>query len=324
MSGSSTHGRRAFLATLIALGFASAAVADEGPRVEFREGPGRLRITVGGEPLATYVYRDESILRPYFSDVYSPGGVQLTRNHPPVAGVDPMDHATFHPGLWLAFGDLGGGDYWRNRARVVHDGFVYPPRGAVREGTFAVRNRYVGKLGEGVACVEICRYAILVRPAGYLLISESEFTPGDGDFAFGDQEEMGLGIRMATALTVKNGGQIRNSDGATDEKQVRGKEADWCDYSGTIGGRVAGMTLMPSPDNFRRSLFHARDYGLLVANPFGRKSLAKEEESRVLVKRGEPFRLGFGVLLHATPAGERINVDAAYRDYREQSRRPRP
>ncbi len=75
---------------------------------------------------------------------------------------------------------------------------------------------------------------------------------------------------------------------------------------------------MPDPRNFRRSWFHARDYGLLVANPFGRKSLAKGPESRVVVKRGEVFRLGFGVLLHAAPATQDIDLRAAYHDFLEQ------
>ena len=70
---------------------------------------------IGGEPAATYVYRDETITRPYFAHVHAPGGMPLTRNHPPIAGTDPTDHAALHPGLWLAFGDLSGADDWRNR-----------------------------------------------------------------------------------------------------------------------------------------------------------------------------------------------------------------
>ena len=135
---------------------------------------------------------------------------------------------------------------------------------------------------------------------------------------FGDQEEMGFGVRVATPLSVKQGGRILNADGDRDERQVRGKPSDWCDYSGTTAGRLAGVTLMTDPGNFRRSWFHARDYGLLVANPFGRKALTKGPESRVTVKRGETFRMGFGVLLHASPDGKSPDLSAAYRDYREQ------
>jgi hypothetical protein len=66
----------------------------------------RVIITDGGRPVATYVFRDEKILRPYFANVHAPGGIQVTRSHPPVPEVDATDHDTMHPGVWLAFGDV--------------------------------------------------------------------------------------------------------------------------------------------------------------------------------------------------------------------------
>jgi hypothetical protein len=116
-----------------------------GGRVPARAGP--ARITLGGAPLAVYSFGDATIPRPYFAHVHAPGGIAVTRNHPPIAGTDPTDHAAFHPGLWLAFGDLGGADSWRNRARVEHEEFVGPPTGGAGRGTFAVRNRYRSATG---------------------------------------------------------------------------------------------------------------------------------------------------------------------------------
>ena len=97
------------------------------------------------------------------------------------------------------------------------------------------------------------------------------------------------------------------SGGAGGEKQVRGKQHDWCDYSGPAGG----VLLVPDPGNFGRSWFHARDYGLLVANPFAPKALGKGEAGRRVVKPGESLRLRFGVLLHA---GAAFDPAAAVRD----------
>jgi hypothetical protein len=313
-----TFARGSWLGLPAWLAAAALSHADDDPEVAFRREPGLVRITVAGSPMATYVYRDETIPRPFFHSLHAPGGVQVSRNHPPVAGQDLVDHATFHPGLWLAFGDLSGADDWRLKARVEHEAFVEEPRGGPGRGTFAVRNRYPTVGGDATICREVCRYTVLVRPSGYLLIADSEFSSDDGDFAFGDQEEMGFGVRVATPLIVNNGGHIVNSDGLKDQKQVWGKPADWCDFSGTIDGRQVGVTLMPDPRNFRRSWFHARDYGLVVANPFGRKAMTKGEESRVVVRRGEPFRLGFAVLLHASADATGFDPSAAYRDYREQ------
>lgn len=308
------------LSTVALLVRVAPAPAAEPPAVAFERAAGEMKITVGGSPLGTYVFRDDVIGRPYFAHLRAPGGVQATRTHPPVEGQDATDHATFHPGLWLAFGDLSGADDWRNRARVEHVRFVEEPKASAGRGSFVVENRYLPATGAGGSplCREVCSYAILVRPAGYLLICDSTFRSDTADFYFGDQEEMGFGVRVASPLAVVKGGKIRNSDGLVNEPQVWGKAADWCDYSGSLGGKRVGITLMPDPHNFRRSWFHARDYGLLVANPFGRNAMTSGAPSRVLVKRGETLRLRFGVLLHTSAQDEPLDLAVAYRDFLAQ------
>lgn len=305
------------LCAIILCGCSIAAAAD--PAVDFERKDDRLDIHIGGRPFATYVFRDEQIPRPYLMHVHSPSGLQVTRTHPPVRGVDLDDHPTYHPGIWLAFGDLSGADFWRNRARVRHVKFAEEPRGGPGTGSFAVLNSYEA---DGRAlCTERCEITIRVRPDGYLLTWVSTFRSADGEFVFGDQEEMGLGIRMATPLAVVNGGEIRNSDGLVNEAQVWGKQADWCRYSGRLDGRQVGVILMPDPRNFRRSWFHARDYGLLTANPFGRNAFTRGEKSAIVVKPGEALRLGFGVFIDDAPPGESPDPAAVYRDYVHQASR---
>jgi hypothetical protein len=298
---------------LSALLFLPAVAAGAAPEdVAFARESGRIAVTIGGRPCATYIYADASILRPHFAHLHAPDGTQVSRNHPPVKGKDPADHATMHPGLWLAFGDLGGADFWRNKGRVEHEKFVEEPRDGPGRGTFSVVNRYVA--GNRTVCRETFRCAVRVRPAGTLLILDSTFASDEADFHFGDQEEMGLGVRVATAIAVKSGGRIRDSEGRAGEKRVWGNTAAWCDYGGSIGGRHVGITLMPDPGNFRPAWFHARDYGLLVANPFGRKAFRKGKASRVEIGKGDRFRLRFGVLLHASAAGSAPDLNGAYAD----------
>jgi Methane oxygenase PmoA len=285
------------------------------PTVSFKEKPGQVEILIADQPLATYYYQDQKITRPYFAHLRAPGGIQVTRNHPPVEGRDEMDHATLHPGLWLAFGDLSKADSWRNLAHVKHESFVVKPSAGAGSGEFTVRNRYLANDGQATLCYETCRYRFMARPAGYLIVWDSQFQSSAGDFVFGDQEEMGLGVRVATPLSVKQGGQITLSSGERNEKEIRGKSAAWCDYSGTIDGHHLGITLMPHPDNFRPCWYHARDYGFVAANPFGRKALTKGEASDVVVKKGEVFRLSFGVLVHASHIDQPIDIAEAYSDY---------
>jgi hypothetical protein len=294
-------------ATMLVLSFAASGSADS--PATFVRGESRLLIKVNGSEFATYVWNDPTVKRPYFSQVHSPRGVQVTRTFPPVEGRDATDHATMHPGLWLAFGDISGTDFWRNKGVVRHAGFVEEPVADPQGGRFAVRNMY--ESNDQRVFEEVCRIRLRVTPHGNLIVWESGFS-GAEDFAFGDQEEMGLGIRVATDLTVTHGGVITSSDGRKNEKEVWGRQADWCDYS----GRGVGIMLMPDPGNFRRSWFHARDYGLLVANPFGRQAFTKGEPSRVVVKRGETLSLRFGVLVHDS----NLDRHAAYQNFLQTGR----
>ena len=287
----------------------SPLLSDDSP-VSFTRKEGRLQIDIADRPFGAYVWDDPKTLRPYFAHLHAPNGVQVTRRHPPVEGEDPTDHAEMHPGLWLAFGDVSGADFWRNKGIVEHVEFVEEPVATTKGGRFAVKNRY---LSNGrTFCEELCRIKIEVPPGGYLIDWTSEFS-GSEEFYFGDQEEMGLGIRLATPLTVKHGGLILNSNGLKNESQVWGKIADWCDYSGVIDNQPVGIALLPDPKNFRPSWFHARDYGLLVANPFGRNAFTKGDKSQVVVKPGESLRLRFGVFIHALPT----DIPAVYRTWTE-------
>lgn len=268
------------------------------------------------QPVATYVFHDDQIRRPYFANLHAPGSVQVTRSHPPVASADPTDHDTMHPGLWLAFGDISGHDFWRNKASIEHLRFLQPATLRNGELTFATENRLVTAQGRNLG-TQISRICLKEIPAGYFLVWEASFIPQERDFAFGDQEEMGLGVRVATAITEKNGGLITGSTGATTAAGTWGRALDWCDYSGIIGSERVGVTLMPDPRNFRPSWWHNRDYGLMVANPFGRNALKQGEASRVKVEQGETFRLRFGVLLHAEAQDRDLNVAEVYRRFRD-------
>ncbi len=296
--------------------------------VEFAQGDGRVTVVIDGLPVAVYCYRDDKITRPFFAHVRAPNGMQVTRNHPPIEGQDLADHPTFHPGIWMAFGDINGSDYWRIMAPVRQVDFVEPPKGGAGRGSFAVHNKYLDqKDPTKVVCDEIARYTFIDRPEGYFLLWDSTFS-SDHEFAFGDQEEMGLGFRVATPLRVERksegsippgNGTILDSEGRKNGDEIWGNSADWCDYSGIMDGERIGMTIFCHPENFRPSWFHARDYGLLEANPFGRQAFGKGEKSSVEVKPGDKLRLRYGVLVHSGPEKSVVDLAAAYRDYQHLS-----
>lgn len=305
----------ALLALMLLLGVAvlpqAVKAASPGRRFEVAEQPDRLAIACDGRPVVEYVFGDERILRPYFANVHAPGGEQVTRRHPPVEGRDAVDHAEMHPGVWLAFGDISGHDFWRNQGRIEHLRFSDKP--AVKDGelTFATESRLVTREGN-----ELCRLSsrCLLADGGdwWLLVWEATFRSDDGDFTFGDQEEMGFGARVATPITEKSGGVILDSAGRKTAAGTWGQAAKWCDYSGRVGDRAAGITLLTAAANFRESWWHNRDYGVFVANPFGRAALKQGDRSSVTVKRGEDFRLVFGAVFHD---GEKYDPADAYGEF---------
>jgi len=145
----------------------------------------------------------------------------------------------------------------------------------------------------------------VARADGSLIDWTSEFS-GPAEFYFGDQEEMGFGVRVASEITEKNGGTITSSEGVRTAKSTWGQSADWCDYSGTIDGTPCGVTVITSPSNFRPSWWHNRDYGLVVANAFGRAAMKQGEKSQVTVKQGDSLKLIYAATFH-----EGADYDAA-------------
>ncbi len=286
------------------------------PRIGFQLKADRVDLLLGETRIGEFVFNDLEILRPYFSNLRSATGEKVTRNHPPITGQDAVDHATMHPGIWLAFGSLNGQDFWRNKAKIQHERFIREP--VVEAGVlgFTTESKLVTgdttKLGTLVSNIEIRN-----SDRGIWIIWNAQLSPLNEPLDFGDQEEMGLGVRVETALTEKNGGTIQNSteiDGSnvTGAKATWGKAAHWCDYSGKKNGQQLGITVMAAPNNFRPSWWHNRDYGLMVANPFGRSAMKQGETSSVLVTKGEVMTLEFAALIHD---GNDYSPRAAFEEY---------
>ena len=97
-----------------------------------------------------------------------------------------------------------------------------------------------------------------------------------GPLVFGDTKEGTMALRVHPALQLKDAhgssgasGRITDSEGRRDA-DVWGRAARWVDYSGRVAGRLQGIAVFDHPANLRHpTRWHARDYGLVAANPFG-------------------------------------------------------
>jgi hypothetical protein len=126
---------------------------------------------------------------------------------------------------------------------------------------------------------------------------------------FGDTKEGSMGVRVNDAIREKGGkGKLVNADGKVGMKACWGQRSAWCDYSGPIEGKVAGIAMFDHPNNPHPAAWHSRDYGLMAANPFGRaKSGFPAEKGKtdlVRVGKGEHLKLRYGILIHPGDAKE--------------------
>ena len=257
--------------------------------------------------MGDYVFVNEKIPRPFFTRLCASDRTQVTRNHPPVAGVDALDHGTMHPGLCLAFGDLNGVDFWRNRGRIKHFRFTKEP--VVTEGRlkFAVEEQYLAPNG-----TEVCRgnnvfcfvdgKTLQPPQSGTLLMWNTTLKSDDRPLEFGPQHEMGLAFRVETSIVVKNGnGRITGSHGGQNESGNWARTAEWWDYSAAIDGQRKGILAVVAHDNARKFWSHSRDYGFLAINPTGPPPNRKDVPSiGFTVPKGKPFEMTFGVLMYST------------------------
>ena len=287
------------------------------PVVRFITEERQVKIFVDDQEVVDYVFVDSDISRPYFAHVKTLSGKQVSRNHPPREGVDKMDHANLHPGIWLSFGDLNGHDYWRLKAKTKHVRFLEPPAVGASGVKFKVLNHYLANDSGAVVCSEECDVQVRTVDGGYRVTLTSEFKATDGELRFGDQEEMGLGVRVATPLAVegKHGGRILDSESRINGAEVWGKAAKWCDYAGPLEGKWVGMTILTSPKNFRPCWSHARDYGFVAMNPFGLNAFTQTAKRDVIVKIGESLRIGYAVVVHESAQESGFNARAAYEQF---------
>lgn len=272
--------------------------------------------------IATY-HADEAAPKPYFHPLVAKGAdgelLSLARAFPmekDVAG-ESKDHG-HHRGIWFCHGDViaegfpkplplpqvDGVDFWSEgvgRGTLVCSTIGKPTRNLVYP---SIQTANEWRAPDGTVLLrEDRQFQFTAAAVGYLLVVDTTLTATDRGITFGDTKEGSFAVRVNDQFCEKNGGLIRNSNGKQKEKECWGQKADWCDYSGKVNGKPAGITIFDHPDNSSRACWHVRAYGLMAANPFGRQKSGfpamKGRADLVKLKPGESLRLRYGVLLYA-------------------------
>ncbi|MGQ9589533.1 MAG: PmoA family protein [Planctomycetota bacterium] len=260
---------------LLALAGVLAAGAAFGPGapVAIRDaGEGRFDVAFGDRLFTTL--HTKGFPKPILYPIVGPHGVRMTRDYP--MKPDTPGEARDHPhqqSLWFTHGDVNGVDFWAlGRGRIVTRE-VEKPVSEESRASIVLHDDWVGPDGK-IVCTDTQRitfHAPIEVPGGEAIALDYEITihASHGDVVFGDTKEGTMAIRTHPKLEISKGAAAVNSEGVKG-KDVWGKRAKWVDYSAEIDGKTVGVAIFDHPSNIRHpTWWHARDYGLVAANPFG-------------------------------------------------------
>jgi len=313
---------RPIVAVLLATSF---AVAGE-VRLERRDD--RIDVTLDGRPFTSYVFAGHR--KPILFPVHGPGGTAMTRSWPIVADVpgEAHDHP-HHESVWFTHGLVNGVDFWVSHPRAGKEKARAEDRieqvdvetsGGDGQGVVESRNRWVRADGT-VVCTDSRRLAFAGDAATRTIDYAITIHADHGPVTLGDTKEGTMALRVPTQLQLKNidgsegaAGHCVNSEGDRDAK-VWGRRARWVDYWGPVGGRTVGVAVLDHPANLRHPThWHARDYGLVAANPFGLHDFTGAEKGAGdhVIPAGGTLRLRYLLVFHEGDA-EAAGIDALWR-----------
>ena len=107
---------------------------------------------------------------------------------------------------------------------------------------------------------------------------------------------------------------MTNAAGQTGMALIWGHRSPWVDYSGTLDGRAVGIAIFDHPANSTYpTWWHARDYGLFAANPFGERDFTgdKTKDGSLTLAPGQSVRFRYQLFIHPGNTAQ-ANVAAAY------------
>lgn len=261
-------------------GLVAATAAGAGEPVTFTRLPDRVRIEIGGRHFSDYLHADWP--KPCLYPILDADGTAYTRDFPFKKNPTEVPDHDWHRGVWFAHGAVNGHDLWRElperkTGRIRLERIVETRDGPT--GLLRVRSLWETADGKPLLTDEttlrIARSGAVTR-----LDYDVRLLATHGPVTLGDTEEGTMAVRVNEALRVTHGkgatkrpgtGRLVNAKGDAGVP-AWGKRAAWASYSGPLSdGRVIGVALLEHPGNFRHpTWWHARDYGLLSANPFGR------------------------------------------------------
>jgi hypothetical protein len=279
-----------------------------------------LRIDINGRLFSEYVTSAKQ--RPFLYPIIGPSGENLARPWPKTDGSEEKEHP-HHRGLWFTHGGANGIDYWgdgEKNGSIVHSGFS-DVKAEGGTGSFVVKAKWVPPGADAVLDDE--RHITITALANDAVQIDYTvaLTASAADVTFNDTKEGSMAIRVCPSLSIKGEGaqgHILTSEGAADKK-AWGTRAKWCAFYGPDPkGNAVTLTMMDHPSNLRAPTYwHARDYGLFAANPFGLHDFEKSDNKTLgdhRLAKGSTLTQRYRIIIAKGEVNAAVN-EAAYAEF---------
>lgn len=295
---------------------------DQQVPVQLVETDNSIRVMVGGnenqELFTEYVWK--GLAKPALYPIMAPGQVALTRHFPfdKSHEGEASDHP-HHKSLWFAHGDVNGADFWSEKAKIRKRTV-----GVLGDDKLIATHEWLSPDDEHVICTDRTEIQFTASDRWRFIDYTITVSSVSETVTFGDTKEGTFGLRTHPALRIvdrdrKPVATAFNSRGV-EGADIWGKTAEWVHYAGQIEDQEFSITVMDHPSSFRApTTWHAREYGLIAANPFGLSYFQKKPKGSGDLKLapGEAVTFRYGVLL-ARGAMSKAEIESVFERFSKE------
>ena len=281
--------------------------------VSLEKGDNKISVKLDGQLFTEFVHGEQ---KPYLYPVIGPTGINMTRNFPIKKGVkgESQDHP-WHTSVYYTHGSVNGLDFWNDKSsqqkncKIVLDKLEKAENVSSEKAVIVATHKWMN--GDKLMMSDKTELAFSGDANKRIIDYKITLIASNGDVKLGDTKEGCMAVRMHQKLRVKDrGAKVINSEGVTG-KGVWGKPAKWISYYNEIEGEKVGISMLDHKSNMRYpTTWHARDYGLCAANPFGLKYFLKGQKKKgdYVIKSGESLTFQYRIVFHkGSPEDIKIN-----------------
>lgn len=287
--------------------------------IQIEKHNGAIEVSIGDEPFTAYNFKETA--KPFLYPVLGPRQIRMTRDFPMKETEGEANDHPHHKSLWIGH-EVNGVDFWtcKKGAKIVVEG---EPTIDLTLNTITANSKWIDNAGN-TTCSDSTKWTFGFDKQSRWIDCEFKLIASETPITINDTKEGTVAIRTHPDLRLKPDpkrgvkevfGSATNSQRTTGPK-VWGQAASWVLYSGTVNSNAASILILDHRDNFRHSTtWHARDYGLVAANPFGLHAFQKmeKEAGEVELAKGQSLTLKYRFLFFA----EAVSAEVAEARFKE-------